>query len=47
MLDDLKEINLKPNASMYNTIMAGYFREVTFLDYIFVLALRLLQFLYA
>lgn len=28
LLDDLKEMNLMPTASMYNAIMAGYFRKV-------------------
>ncbi|KAK9212546.1 hypothetical protein WN943_001928 [Citrus x changshan-huyou] len=27
LLDDLKEMNLMPTASMYNAIMAGYFRK--------------------
>jgi len=28
MLGNLKNFNLAPNSSMYNSIMAGYFREV-------------------
>lgn len=30
MLNDLVKMNLIPTANMYNAIMAGYFREVTF-----------------
>lgn len=33
MLRDLKKLNLTPTTSIYNTIMAGYFREVTFSAY--------------
>lgn len=28
MLGNLKNFNLAPNSSMYNSIMVGYFREV-------------------
>ena len=35
MVDDLEKMNFKPMASMYNAIMAGYFREVTLLDFDF------------
>ncbi|KAI9079185.1 hypothetical protein K1719_038911 [Acacia pycnantha] len=38
MLDDLEEMNLKPTSSMYNAIMAGYFREKNVND-----ALRVLE----
>lgn len=31
MLKDLEKMNLTPTANMYNAIMAGYFREVSFL----------------
>lgn len=31
MLKDLEKMNLTPTASMYNAIIAGYFREVVFL----------------
>lgn len=30
MLDDLKKLNISPTSTIYNTILAGYFREVTF-----------------
>ena len=30
MLNDLKKLNVAPTASIYNTIMLGYFREVAF-----------------
>lgn len=32
MLSDLEKMNLTPTASMYNAIMVGFFREVTFFD---------------
>jgi hypothetical protein len=31
MLKDLEKMDLRPTSSMYNAIMAGYFREVTLL----------------
>jgi len=33
IIGDLEEMNFKPTTNMYNAIMAGYFREVTFLDF--------------
>lgn len=30
MLDDVKKMNLMLTANMYNSIMAGYFRQVTY-----------------
>lgn len=46
MLGNLKNFNLAPNSSMYNSIMAGYFREVTIsyvLFSIILLSPRLVQ----
>ena len=34
MIGDLEKMNFKATTNMYNAIMAGYFREVTFLDYV-------------
>ena len=33
MIADLEDMNFKPTTNMYNAIMAGYFREVTFLNF--------------
>jgi len=33
IIGELEEMNLKPTTNMYNAIMAGYFREVTFVDF--------------
>lgn len=30
MLNDMKKMKVMPTASIYNAIMAGYFREVSF-----------------
>jgi len=33
IIGDLEEMNVKLKTNMYNAIMAGYFREVIFLDF--------------
>ena len=34
MVSELQEMGFKPTTAMYNAIMAGYFREVSLLDFI-------------
>lgn len=36
MVNELQEMNFKPTTAMYNAIMAGYFREVSLLDFVYM-----------
>lgn len=36
MVNELQKMNFKPTAAMYNAIMAGYFREVSLLDFVYM-----------
>jgi len=34
MVNELQKMNLEPTTAMYNSILAGYFREVSLLDFV-------------